>query len=187
MSDSPPSQRRPKGFQRGHKYHPPKMRKMHTRHLAIEAREVPASIHVAYRQALASGYAARLGEDEDGELCVVTDETAMPPSQQEITAAMNWLAERGWGSAPQMMHIENIYRVEMAGGPALIDLASRYSPAKLASIRALLDLPASPASGQQPASQPASTDLEPELVEDEKAEDAEFTMQGEDVEHDTTS
>ena len=110
------------------------------------------------------------------------DEHGMPPTQEQISQAMDWLATRGYGQAPQMLHVENIHRLELSGAP-VIDLASKYSPAKLAQIRALLALPAGSASqpGQQPAAsndQPASTDLEPELADREpEVEDADFTMQ----------
>lgn len=181
--DQQPKQKRPKGFQKGHKYHAPRAKIMSTRHLASEIRgRIPAEIYVDYRLAIASGKAAKLGEDEDGQLCVLVDEHGMPPTQEQISQAMDWLATRGYGQAPQMLHVENIHRLELSGAP-VIDLASKYSPAKLAQIRALLALPAGSASqpGQQPAAsndQPASTDLEPELADREpEVEDADFTMQ----------
>lgn len=145
MSDDPSDPKPPKGkrgAKPGHPYYPNKRRKINTRQLAAAVRDrIPAEIYVEFHLQVASGHDARLATDEEGELVVTWDERGgLMPSLDTRLASMKWLADRGYGQAPQMIQLEAELR---ASGTATILPAGALPPTTLVALARLL-LPKSP-------------------------------------------
>lgn len=124
-------------YEKGHKYHAPKARRVNVRHLSGEVRDrLSASIFIDFHLAVASNRDPYIEVDEDGEPYVAVKERgAIEPTLEERLASMKWLADRGWGQAPQMLHVEQIMRVDTSQqGPDLSALLK-----KPAAVRALRD------------------------------------------------
>jgi hypothetical protein len=160
-------------FQKGHEYMPPKdampgrnrASSKATRDIALVTREkCDPGVLVDFNIAIASGKAAKLETDEDtGELYVDEDELGIKPTLAERVQAIKWLAERGWGQAPQMLHLEQNIRAHVAALGANVNLG-QLGPAKLIQLRRFLEGGAVPA-GLLPA--PASTDDDATATADE--------------------
>lgn len=144
-------------YKKGHKYHPPKAKAMLKRHLIVELDDIPASIYKEWHMAIASGHSPYLDTDEDGQLCVMIEDQGMMPTPSERTASINWLADRRFGQAPQVQHIETIIR---GGSNAPILDVGAFTPAKLAAIKQLLLGPAPGPDQREPRSQDGVIDAE---------------------------
>ncbi len=130
---------RPKGKRgapKGHPFYPSKRRKMNTKHLAQEVREqVDARIYVEFQLAILAGHDPRL-EDDEGELRVTWDERGgIAPTLEQKVASLKWLADRGYGQAPQMIQLEAELR---AGASSEALPIGALAPTTLAALARLL-------------------------------------------------
>lgn len=154
-------------YEKGHKYHAPRAKLLITKQLAADVRErVPGKIMVEWHLAIASGHDAKLAQDEEGDLYVNINERGATTSQDQRTASMEWLTDRGYGKAAQLIHIEH------SDAPTSGVQLDQLSPAGLAAIRAALRLALSPAR-TEPDQQVAGPDTREPAESD--AIDAEFT------------
>lgn len=150
-------------YAKGHKYHAPRAKVMSTKHLATEIRQrIPATCWIEWHMAVASGHDPRLAQDpETGEAYVeILDRAGMMPTLEQKTASMGWLADRGFGQAPQVMHVENLLRVETSDqqGPAI----GKLPPAAIRMLREAFQLAARPPGIAQPAALAPSSTSEPQ-------------------------
>ncbi len=97
--------------------------------------------------AVASGHDPRLETDEEtGELhVVIANRGGYMPDLSQKTASMEWLANRAYGQAPQMLHLEGHLKIgaDQHDGPSF----GQHSIAALRAIREAARLASLPAEG----------------------------------------
>lgn len=164
-------------FEKGHPGYPTRARRVSTKHLSSEIRErIPASIYVEFYLAVLQGKDPKIIEDEDTDsgMRVAWDERGgIPPTLEQKLQALKWLADRGYGQAPSVQHLEAVLRVEHSGASALP--VGKLPPSTMHTIRAALQGALKSAAPPDPTSALPDQQALPATGETSEAIDAEFT------------
>ena len=131
--------------------------------LAWTLREnVPASFYLDWHTTIAMGYEPELVIDDEGNYTVTFNPRGgIKPTLQQKTDSVKWLADRQWGQAPQMIHLEADIRqnLQVMGQ---VQLPAQLGPKDLAQLRQFL---LTKIAGKPPSSGDSSEVIDAEFTE----------------------
>lgn len=123
-------------YEKGHKYHAPKARRMNVRHLLKSVQDkISADMLVDFHLAVASNKDPYVAVDDDGDPYIACKDHGFEPTLEQRVASIDWLAVRGWGQPAQMHIIEQFNRQDNDDKASDFAALSR-SPAAVRALRA---------------------------------------------------